>query len=288
MSILKNPLHNKRGKACGYDLQSEQPQMRRDERNDKILAQHYSNYLEILANIKDRPRMPLPNELEGENNAKKQKRIRWFDRPLTRSSSSDHIYGVPCKKSNLHRSNMQKSEPSLCNLAANHMDSLQLQHSKDTCSKPLKCKRHRTHKLRRSASTTMIADAGNRCPDKITRNLYRNVSWRQINDISPHQHKQYQLLCPRDQRNPPHKLWKIEKSETIREEHIIHNQNTQESNNTSNQIISNNYLYCKQGAEEPQKQLAKSSSAAQSASKRFRLLFGVKKSAKGIKGNSFL
>ena len=172
--------------------------------NDEILGQHYSNYLEILANIKDRPRLPLPDEIVENKNDRKQKRIRWIDRPLTRSSSSDQIYGVRVPVTERH------SDKPLCNLAANHIDSLQLQHNKERCSKPLKCKRHKTHKLRRSASTNTIGDVGCRRPENSK--LQRNVSCRQgdvysshdqeykhaiLNKQRYHQHHKYQLDHPK-------------------------------------------------------------------------------------------
>ena len=247
--------------------------------SETILSQHYTNYLEILNNIKHRPRMPLPGELEENRNTRKQKRIRWVDRPLTRSSSSDHIYGVPCRKSNLHRNHLQKSEASLCNLGVNHVDSLQLQHHRESCSKTLKCKGHRTHKLKRSASTNTIVENEKKYPE--TKNLYRNVSCRQVNELTHHQHRQYQLLCPKDNRIPHYNLWQIEKRETG----ITATKNYM---NNSHPLSNQQVIDPKQFTDKPVRPVTKSSSTVQSTSKRIRLFFGVKWNEKGINGKNLI
>ena len=289
MSILKktNKVLQSKGEVLG-GCGANQPHDGWNERTETILSQHYTNYLEILNNIKHRPRMPLPGEIEESRNTRKQKRIRWVDRPLTRSSSSDHIYGVPCRKSNLHRNHLQKSESSLCNLGVNHVDSLQLQHSRESCSKTLKCKGHRTHKLKRSASTNTIAGNEKKCPE--TRNLYRNVSCRQVNELTHHQHQQYQLLCPKLNRIPQHNLWQIEERERGRKDSNIAPPNHQTTNNIinshplSNQQLANQ----KQVNDKPVRQMTKSNNTVQTTSKRIRLFFGVKWGEKGIHGNTLI
>ena len=137
------------------------------DRNAELLARHYSNYLEILENIKRRPRMPLPGETQLTGSTGRPKRIRWNDRHLTRSSSSDHIYGIPCN---------HKLQQAPCNIIRNN----------SKCSKSGRCSKQRNQKLSRSASTNMIAETGLRREERHP--LHRNVSCRHVNESQYHHH----------------------------------------------------------------------------------------------------
>lgn len=53
--------------------------------SDMVLAEQYTNYLEIIDNIKTRPRMPSPVN-------SRSKAVRWSDRTnMARSASFDHL-----------------------------------------------------------------------------------------------------------------------------------------------------------------------------------------------------
>ena len=155
-----------------------------------IQAKQYSNYLDIVANIKNRPRMPLPHEPREQTIGRNKKRIRWSDRPLTKSSSSDQIHKLSCIKEGRNYGCLLEAEKTRDMRAKSHFDKLQcLQFAENNEANVIhhKCLQHKTIKLRRSASTNNISDVGRRCYK--TCSLNRNVSCRHSKDTGNQQHQ---------------------------------------------------------------------------------------------------
>ena len=68
----------------------------RSEYSDHVLAQHYVNYLDIIENIRTRPRLPSPPLMLKDGNQprarrQKKKKLRWSDANMSRSKSHDHL-----------------------------------------------------------------------------------------------------------------------------------------------------------------------------------------------------
>ena len=73
----------------------------RSEYSDHVLAQHYTNYLDIIENIRTRPRLPSPESppmlmvqdcnKQRTRRRKSKKKLRWSDANMSRSKSHDHL-----------------------------------------------------------------------------------------------------------------------------------------------------------------------------------------------------